>query len=164
MLGLDDERWSSFKGGYRTPFDPRPSLVAIESGTNVDAAWHALWEGLHHQGDVGDASYATVPHLVRIHRKHGGPDWNTYALVAIIELAREQGKNPKVPDWLEHDYSGALQDLAVRGATELARADNPDEVRAILSVLALSKGARSHARMLVNYSEEELKELESGDR
>jgi hypothetical protein len=72
-------------------FDPRLALQNLESNVHVKEAWRELWEELHHQGDVGEASYAAVPHIVRIHRKRRLDYWNTYALVAIIELARQRG-------------------------------------------------------------------------
>jgi hypothetical protein len=103
MLSLDDGRWNNMAGGYRMKCDPRPLLAELESAENKETAWHELWEELHHQGDVGEASYASVPHLVRIHRTSGVVDWNTYAIVAIIELARGKGNNPEVPTWLEQD-------------------------------------------------------------
>jgi hypothetical protein len=83
MLSFDDERWNHLTGGYKTPFDPRPCLQKIERREDAAAAWQELWEELHHQGDVGDASYAAVPELVRIHRSESAVDWNPYALVAI---------------------------------------------------------------------------------
>ncbi len=48
---------------------------------------------------MGEASYALVPHLVRVHQTSGIVDWNTYAIVATIELARVKGNNPAVPTW-----------------------------------------------------------------
>ena len=143
-------------GGYRTAFDPRPSLHNLESNVHVKEAWHELWEELHHQGDVGEASYAAVPHLVRIHGERKLDDWNTYALVAVIELARGKGKNPEVPEWLKEEYFSAIRDLAKLGSTEILLAKDPEDVRAILSILALAKGARTHARFLLEYSEEEM--------
>lgn len=163
MLSLDDERWSGLEGGYGIKFDPRPLLLRLEAGRDVDAVWHELWEELHHQGDVGEASYAAVPHLVRIHRQRGSVDWNTYGMVATIELARGQGNNPAVPKWLEEDYFGAIQDLAKLGSVEVLRAEGQVAVRAILSVLAIAKGARTHGRFLVDYSEDELLDIESGE-
>jgi hypothetical protein len=71
MLSLDDKRWQNLEGGYRTQFDPRPSLSKLDTSNDTTAAWRDLWEGLHHQGDVGEASYAAVPHLARIYRKGG---------------------------------------------------------------------------------------------
>src|SRR6266853_2259389 len=115
MLDLSDPRWGDLKGGSRLPFDPRPWLTILESGTNPQSAWTELWENLHHQGDVGEVSYATVPHLVRIYRRLGFFDWNAYAIVAIIELARDNPGNPKLPDWLEYDYFRAIQELSEIG-------------------------------------------------
>jgi hypothetical protein len=168
MLSLEDERWRSLEGGYRTLFDPRPLLSDLEDRKNTEATWHELWDELHHQGDVGTASFAAVPHLIRIYRKLGIIDWNTYAIVAVIELARDNGKNTKVPTWLEGDYLRAIRDLAEMGAVEVLQTKDRDEIRAILSVLAISAGARTHAGFLINYSAEELLDMErrasEGDR
>jgi len=67
------------------------------------AAWDELWQQLHHQGGIGEVAYAAVPELVRVHRQRAAAEWNTYALVATIELARDADGNPPVPDWLETD-------------------------------------------------------------
>jgi hypothetical protein len=160
MLGFDDERWKNLSGGYRTIFDPRPPLSKLESNCDVKAAWHELWEGLHHQGDVGEASYAAVPHLVRIHRQRGAVDWNTYGIVAVIELAREEGENPKLPEWLEKDYFHAIRELAEIGTIEFWHAKDPEEIRAMLCILALARDARTTGRFLLEYSDEELLEME----
>lgn len=160
MLGWDDERWNGLKGGYRMPFDPRPLLRKLESGTDLKAAWHELWDELHHQGDVGEASYAAVPHLVRIHRERGVPDWNSYALVACIELARTHGDNPALPDWLEREYYDSIQELSRIGLSEFERAADPEQVRTILSILAISKGSRAFGELLLNFDEKELFDFE----
>ena len=125
MLGLDDNRWSNLTGGYRTPFDPRPLLARLETEQDTATVWHELWDELHHQGDAGEASYAAIPHLVRIHRRRGVVDWNTYAIVAIIELVRTETKNPQIPEWLEQDYLRAIRELAEIGAAEIWHTDEP---------------------------------------
>ena len=163
MLGLDDGRWGNLTGGYRTRFDPRPLLARLETEEDAAIAWHGLWNELHHQGDVGDASYAAIPHLVSIHRKRGVVDWNTYAIVAVIELARTERNNLELPKWLEEDYFRAIGELAEIGATEILHTKEPEAVRAILSVIALAKGLRTHGRFLVEYSEGELLDIESRD-
>jgi hypothetical protein len=160
MLDLNSERWSSLCGGYRVPFDPRPLLLKLEADQDTEATWHELWEELHHQGDVGEASYAAVPHLVRIHRERGLHEWNTYAIVATIDLARGNKKNPTLPRWLSNDYFDAIRKLAEIGATEVLTETNTDTVRAILAVLAISAGTRTHARFLLEYSADELLEIE----
>ncbi len=160
MPNLDDDRWPQLRGGYRTPFDPRRLIAMLQSNTDSSKVWDELWNELHHQGDVGEASYAAVPHLVRIYLATQTIDWNTYALVATIELARGKGGNPEVPDWFSAEYFRAIQDLAGKGLKEIASAKSDEEVRTILSVIALWKGARTHARMLLDFSDDEILDLE----
>jgi hypothetical protein len=88
-------------------------------------------------------------------------DWNTYAMVATIELARTERGNPELPKWLEPEYLDAIDDLAAFGLGTLERTKDRDVVRGILSVLAISKGARVYGKMLLEYSEDEL--LDFGD-
>lgn len=161
MLSLSDPRWETMTAGYKVPFDPRPLLQKLETGQNSAKTWEELWTELYHQVDLGDASFAAIPHLVRICGKRKTIDWNTYAIVTIIEVACGKGVNPDVPKWLKEDYFRAIQKLAQKGTKEILRTDNADEIRAILSVIAIAKGLRIIGRILVNYSEEELLELES---
>jgi hypothetical protein len=160
MFSLDDQRWPRLAGGYRLPFDPRLLFARLEANTDTKSAWHELWENLHHQGDVGEASYAAIPHLVRIYRKLGTIDWNTYAIVGVIELARTSGNNPEVPEWLKEDYFKAIRELAEVGAVEVLRAKSPEESLSMLSILATAVGARTHARFLLDYSDEEMLEMD----
>jgi hypothetical protein len=160
MLTFDDERWNNLTGGYRTLFDPRPTLRKLESQQDAATAWEELWEELHHQGDVGPASYATVPELVRIRRSGVVADWNLYAMVAIIELARTESNNPEVPDWLREDYFRSIQELAELGAKDILSAEESEAKRAILGVIAIARGLRTHGKFLVEYSEDELLEME----
>ena len=161
MISLEDTRWSNMTGGYRMPFDPRPLLKRLETDSGTTEVWHELWEELHHQGDVGEASFAAVPFLVRCYRERGVFDWNTYAIVAIIELARKVGKNPDVPRWIADDYFKSIRELAEIGATEVLHANTAEDVRAILSIIAIEKGLRIHSELLLKYAEDELKEIVS---
>jgi hypothetical protein len=171
MLSLNDDRWSQLKGGRRTPCDPRPLLARLEWGNlergelqhddDLKAVWHALWDELHHQGDVDEASYASIPHLVRIYRQRGVVNWNAYAIVAAIELARGEGNNPELPNWLRDGYFEAIRDLAEMGMKELPDVQDQHALRGILCIIALEKGARTYARFLLEYSEQELLDLES---
>ena len=161
MLALEDARWTQLKGGYRVPYDVRPALSRLESGRDTAAVWEELWQELYHQGDVGEASYAAIPHLVRIHRLLGSGDWNTYAIAATVELARSAERNPPLPDWLTKGYKLAWQELAETGLAEIRRATDPETVRSILSVLALWKGLEASGRLLVDFTEDELVEMEN---
>ena len=160
MFSLDDDRWTLLTGGYKSSFDPRPALEKLSNRQDEAAAWEELWEELHHQGDVGEASYAAIPELVRIHRSRGIPNWNTYAITAITELARTERGNPEVPEWLRVDYFRSIHELAEIGAKEIWDADDPEIVRAVLSVIAIAKGLRTHGKLLAGYSEDEVSALE----
>lgn len=160
MLNLDDQRWNSLRGGRRDHYDPRPALVRLQSGSNVSRVWAELWEELHHQGDVDEASYASVPHLVRIYKERSIADWSIYAIIATIELARERNKNPEIPAWLRDSYFEAIQELAAVGSNEILQSSSPELVSSILAVLSLARGARISAWFLLNYSEGELGDME----
>ena len=146
MISLDDPRWSSMTAGYRVPFDPRPLLKRLELEGNTPDVWEELWGELHHQGDVGEASFAAVPFLVDIYRERGVIDWNTYPIVATIELARNKGTNPDVPQWMADEYFHAIDKVANLAAKETLQAEGAETIRSMLSVVAIKKGLRMHGK------------------
>lgn len=158
-MNLDDPQWSRLRGGYRVPYDPRKALLALERADGTDSAWEELWTGLYHQGDVGEASYAAVPHLVRIHAARATADWNTYALVAAIEIARRVGHNPELPDSLRDAYQDAWRKLVKLGLRDLETAEDPTLVISILGVIAIGKGQFTLGQLAVDFDESERREM-----
>jgi len=161
MLSLDDERWRTLEGGYRMPFDPRPWLERLATGKENDVVWHEFWEELHHQGDVGVATYATVLPLVQIYRQLGVFDGNPYAIVACIDLCRTERNNPPLPDWLKDGYFKAIRDLSDYGMSQWNQTQTPEDARGILAIMAIAKNLRRHAKFLFNFSDDELLEMEA---
>jgi hypothetical protein len=142
-MDTNDPRWDELWGGYQVDYDPRPALARLHDDIRDKAAWHELWQELYHQGAIGSASYAAVPLVVDVYSHSAAVDWNPYALVATIELARdEDGDNIDVPRWLEPSYTDALERLACHGIDQLPTAMDSETVRSILSVLAIWKGER----------------------
>jgi len=158
-VGTSDSRFEGLRGAYGVPYDPRPAINRLASGVDEAAAWDELWQHLYHQGGIGEAAYAAVPELVRVHRQRGVPDWRTYAFVATIELARDADGNPPLPDWLEADYARALTQLAELGAKEVLGASDVSLTRSALAILAIQNGARTYGRFLLMYGEDELLEM-----
>jgi hypothetical protein len=158
-MDLDDPRWSRLQGGYRVPYDPRKALAALERGDETETAWEELWSELHHQGDVGEASYAAIPHLVRIHAARGVADWNTYALVATIEEARGNDRNPELPAHLKDAYEDAWRKLVEVGLRELGPARDPTLVCSIIGVVAMGKGLPTLGRLAMAFTEDERNEM-----
>jgi hypothetical protein len=160
VLSFDDNRWLELTAGYRTPVDLRPFLRRLETAPDPKPVWEELWQELYHQGAVGPGSFVAVPHLVRIHRLRLRADWNTYALVGTIELARAQGRNPDVSESDNVAYESAIRDLARTGLEELPNAADPETVRSILAILAIVHGARTYGRVLLEFTEDEVLSLE----
>jgi hypothetical protein len=156
MLDLNDPRWGELLSGYRLPYDPRSALASLESDS-VNA-WRELWDELHHQGDVDTAAYAAVPHIVQNYREHRRPDWNSYALVGVIALA-EGGQNPRIPDWLEEDFRYAISELAEIGAREVLVATDSVLIQSALGIIALAKGLKYTAKLLLVYDEDEIADM-----
>jgi hypothetical protein len=105
-----------------------------------DSVWEELWNELYHQGDIGLASYAAIPPIVRISEARRESDWTLYAFAATIEVERHRKKSPALPDWLASSYQAAWESLVKLALTDLA--GKPDELtlRSALSVIALGRG------------------------
>jgi len=159
MISLDDPKWENLKGGYRLQYDASPALRQIEEGASVEDAWEELWNELHHQGDIGEASLAAVPHLVRIQQAKAEVDRNVYALLSTIEIGRHRKGNPPLPHWLEQDYHQAWSDVMGLAFRDLLKTHDPLAVRSILGTLALAKQLVKLGMFIVNTDESEIDEL-----
>jgi hypothetical protein len=146
MIPLDDPRWQTLKGGYRVAYDASGALRRILEGDGNTEAWDELWEELHHQGDVDQASYAAVPWLIEFVRRSLALDWNALALVATIELERTSEGNPPVSSELADDYSAAIQSLPEVLGSHVDQAWNEHVVRSAVTCIALARGQRWLAR------------------
>lgn len=146
-------------GGYRVIFDPRPLIRRLESASDDDETWDDLIQELYHQGDVGEASYIAVCLLARSDAITKTLPWQLLTVTAFVELARTASDNPPVPEWLLPDYSGAIETLARLSLKALETAESVEQMRGMLCIVALHKGLRVYASMLINYSEDELREL-----
>ena len=155
-MKLDDPKWQELDGGYKIPYDPRPALHKLEQGENV---WDELWENLHHQRDVGVASYAAVPQIVRIGQSLPERDWNLYALLSIIEVERHRKTNPPIPEWLKEEYYQAWQELLRFGISDIQKTSDPLFVQSILSMLALARGNLRLGALIGNLDTSELDKL-----
>jgi hypothetical protein len=141
MLSLSDSRWRTLHGGYRAPYDPTSALRSLASEWVNEPAWDELWERLHHQGDVGEASYAALTVLAELVRAVPSRGCSLYALAATIEIGRHARGNPRVPDWLTTDYDRAWETLVQRALDDLrASTPAPELVQSALAVVALGRG------------------------
>lgn len=159
MIQLNDKKWKDFDGGYRMPYDASVALTSLEQASTpseIDAIFSELWDELHHQGDVGLASYLSVPHLIRIAKERELFNFNIFGLIATIEIARHRD-NPPLPEQFQEEYLQALTE----GIPELVKIGLAREwdltlASAVLSALAVSKGHLPMAEAIDKMEDEEL--------
>lgn len=158
VLSLKDPSWREMRGAYRVQYDLRPVLNRLETSEDVTLAWGEVWEEVCRKGIIGDGSFAAVPHLVRIHCARNFTDRNTYAIVTMIELVRGRFENPDVPEWLADMYFNALEYLVEIGLDQLTRDGSNAPVQAILALVAVVNERPVCARLLLDYTEEQLEQ------
>lgn len=119
MLDLDDPRWGELSHAYGSAIDTPPFLKMLEANPNQpddplgDNPWFNLWISICHQGTVCSASYAAVPHIVRIASLAADPLPISYLLLpAHIVRGREHYFHPApMPSYLEESYLQAVAKL-----------------------------------------------------
>ena len=158
-MELDDYRWRELRGGYKEIYDPRPALGRLVSGTDVDGAWNELWQELHHQGDIGESSYAAVTVLADIYQSKPVTDWNLFSLVSTIEVERHRKTNPPVPHWLQNDYDRAWEQLLDLAIKSLRRDLDIYTLQSALAVIAIGKNALKLGALISWLDSSELDEI-----
>jgi hypothetical protein len=100
IMELDNRIWATLDGGYKIPYNASRPLKKLRDATRQDefaVIFTELWDNLHHQGDVGIASYLAIPQLVSICIDKRSLDWNFIGLCVLIENCRLKGHNPELP-------------------------------------------------------------------
>lgn len=150
MLPLNDPRWKTYDGGYGTPYDASVPLRQLFATGSSKELWQELWNKLHHQSDLGPASYAAVPHLLEFTRTQAKLDWNVFALVAVIEL--ERPTNLAVPAELSDAYFHSIASVPNLLAAHPDTHWDELVMQGAASCLALARGQREFARVYLEMS------------
>jgi hypothetical protein len=140
MLSIDDALWDSLKGGYGTPFDPRPAIERLRTCGEDTTAWTELWNELHHQGDLGEASYVALVLLSQLPCTSELNFNQLFWLASTIEVERRRSTNPPIPAWLEVDYCRAMDALAELARTHLRTGVDREVAQGALAIVALASG------------------------
>ena len=156
MLDLNHQEWKKFKGGYKIPYDasrPLMMLSLTDDPKIIKDILSELWDNLHHQGDVGEASYYAVPHLVDICLDKKSLSWEFTGLCVLIELCRLAGNNPPLPILLETDYFGALQKMEEYLLINFNAIDDAESRRLALSLFAIVSGQYKLGEVIMKMDE-----------
>ena len=118
-----------------------------------------LWDNLHHQGDVGLASYLAVPQLGRLAEVKQLFYWKLIGLCAVIEAQRHSGSNPELPAELKGYYTEGLTALRDLVLLNLKNELDADSLRMAFAMLALCDGKVKLGRTLIACDDDVADEL-----
>ena len=144
MLPLESPHWSELKHAYGTAGDIPPLLRQLESfpqsNRSTDEPWYSLWSALCHQDTVYSASFAAVPHIVRVLASDPlRAQYSFFQLPACIEICRQR-ENVGIPSDLRESYFLALARLPAMVGAAAAREWDADFLVCALSAVAAAKG------------------------
>ena len=165
MLSLDSSEWGEVSHCYGPASDLPPLLrqLAEDPSRNeksTDKVWESLWSALCHQGDVYQASYVAVPHLVAIASEAKGPiDFSFFLLPALIEVARANGRGPTVLSQYRDAYFAALRSIEDCVARLANEPWSKDLTISIAAALAAIKGHHRVAEAIGNLDDDWIDEI-----
>ena len=161
-MNLQNDKWTNLDGGYKMPYDastPLRQLRLTDEPKLVAGIFAELWDNLHHQGDIGLASYFSVPLLVDICIEKGSLDWNFVGLCLLIEHCRLSGDNPVLPKELEYSYFASLNKLEQYLLDNLKKIKDETTLRLTLSLFATLNGQRDLGKAIQQLDEDILEEF-----
>ncbi len=143
MLELDGAEWTNLRHAYGSAEDIPALLSELEVGfgeSRESEVWDSLWSALAHQGDVYDASFAAVPHVVRILAKEpSAATFHYFQFPAWIEICRSK-QGIGLSEQLAPAYRAALDRIPGLVAQATTRTLSPDLLASSLAAIAASNG------------------------
>lgn len=161
-MDLDNKIWQTLDGGYKIPFDASVPLKKLQSTNDqkiIADIFADLWDNLHHQGDIGLASYLALPQLVTICIDKKSLDWNFVGLSVLIEHCRQTKHNPKLPDEFKNEYFEALKKLEQYLLTNFKNIKDPTTLRLTLALFATVNGQVELGKAIENLDEDTVKDF-----
>ena len=143
MLSLDSTKWSELLHAYGAASDIPDLLRQLETlppSEGENEPWDSIWSSLAHQGDVYSASFAAVPHVIRVLASSPSrADFSYFLFPAWVEVCRQK-KSVPIPEELEADYFSALRQLPSLVASAADREWDEGFLLCALSSIAAAKG------------------------
>lgn len=165
MLALNSPRWQELEHARGDGSDI-PTLLRLLEEQRTDAnaqmeqdLWHQLWDRLEHQLTVYEASYATVPHLIRIvSLSNRLPSSEFFLLPAVIEVSRKLGLGDAIPEDLAAAYHQAVRQIPLIVGQFTHLDWDADLSRSIIAALAVAKGQVLLADIIIDLRPDSIEE------
>ncbi len=152
MLDLDSPRWSQLQHAYGIASGVPALLRQLEgfpSSNGENEPWFTIWSALAHQGDVYSATFAAVPHVVRVlSAAPAKADISFFHFPAWVEICRQR-KSVSIPDDLVDAYFEALSELPSLVAAAATRDWDAEFLVCALSAIAAAKGSGAVAEAVL---------------
>jgi hypothetical protein len=158
VVPLASSEWSKLSHAYGSAANIPALLLGLESfpsSLGNAEPWFTLWSSLYHQGDIFSASFAAVPHVVRV--LSSAPTRATFdyfLFPASVEVARTT-QHLEIPAFLAASYIESLARLPALAAAAVSVGSDSELSQAALAAFAAGVGQTHLARLLL--------EMESGD-
>jgi len=122
--------------------------------------YFSLWSALCHQGNAYVASYAAVPHIVAaIRREASRAPWTLLSLVASIEISRQTGRGPVLPEGLRPSYEEAIQGLPALVASVAGIPWDRSYCQVALAAIAVAKGHINLGETILELDDSTMRDL-----
>ena len=153
VLSLDSNRWRQLTHAYGPAADTPVPLQKLYDSPNGDI-WSDLFGTVLHQGDVTEAAYAAIPHVLAA--SNSVPlaervEYLVFAAAAVDGLDKKQ-----CPDDLKADFDAAIKSAREMAMEVLEHATLNDlEHPYLYETLAAVNGLPTLARIVQQFSNEE---------
>ena len=159
MIELTEPAWSKLTHAYGNASDIPRLLRQLAQNPgpkceNDSEPWFTLWSSLCHQGDVYQASFAAIPHIVAIAQSSLCLlNFGFFQLPAAVEIARKNGRGPEVSRELSGAYFEAISQLGNEAAKRIGESWDQSMLLSALSSIAISKGDHRVAEAILNFDD-----------
>ena len=161
-MDLDDRRWGSLEGGYRIPYNaarPLKQLRDTNDARQTELILNEFWENLHHQGDVGLASYLAMPHIIDTLSQRRSFESKFISLIVCIENRRITDSNPQLTQEFDDYYFGALSRFEKYLLENLKQISDREALKNTLAFLATVNGQPGVGKVIEFLDDDEIDEF-----
>ena len=153
MLKLNSDTWANLEHAYGSAEDIPTILTVLAQGEDK---WFDIWSALCHQGTIYTATFAAMPHIIKVFEANlEKADFNTFVFATSVELTR-QDCQVQVPDTLNVDYFQSLEKLDNLVQDYMKNKTDFDSLVGVLAFQAIRKFQTQLAQLILNLNEEQV--------